>query len=202
MGKHITYGYCRCSTNEELQNIDRQIRDLKNLGVDEKYIYTEYESGTKRDRIEFNRLMDIIKEGDTIVATEVSRISRSTMHLCEIIEEVKQKKVRLILGGFIVDCREGHIDAMTEGMLKMMAVFSEMERNIISERVKSGMQNAREKGSKIGRPTTNIEDIPQKFKQHYELYKKGKINKSDLSRLTELSRPTVNKYLKLMDTKS
>ena len=91
---------------------------------------------------------------------------------------------------------------MTEVMLKMMAVFSEMERNIISERVKSGMQNAREKGSKIGRPTTNIEDIPQKFKQHYELYKKGKINKSDLSRLTELSRPTVNKYLKLMDTKS
>lgn len=196
---NIIYGYCRCSTSEELQDIDRQIRELRAVGVREEHIYKEYESGTKKDRIEFNRLMEVVCPGDTIAATEVSRISRSTAHLCEIIEEAKLKKIRLLLGGFTVDCREGHIDAMTEGMLKMMAVFAEMERNIISERVKSGMANAKEKGAVIGRPKTNIEDVPQKFKQHYELYKKGKINKSDLSKLTELSRPTVNKYIKIME---
>lgn len=202
MEKNIKYGYCRCSTNADLQDINRQIRELKNLGVEEKYIYTEYESGTNRDRVEFNRLMDVIKEGDTIIATEVSRISRSTIHLCEILEIVKHKKIRLILGGFVVDCREGHIDAMTEGMLKMMAVFSEMERNIISERVKSGMQNAKAKGKVIGRPVTTIDQIPQNFLKHYELYTSGKITKVDLSRITELSRPTVNKYINLIKLNS
>lgn len=54
------------------------------------------------------------------------------------------------------------LDAMTEGMLKMMGVFSEMERNMISERVKSGMRNAKAKGKVVGRPTTSIDDVPVK----------------------------------------
>lgn len=84
----------------------------------------------------------------------------------------------------------------------MMAVFSEMERNIISERVKSGMQNAKAKGKVIGRPVTTIDQIPQNFLKHYELYTSGKITKVDLSRITELSRPTVNKYINLIKLNS
>ena len=127
----MIYGYCRCSTNEDKQDIDRQIRDVMSLGVtDIKNIYKEYENGNKFDRLEFQKLLNIVKEGDTIISTEVSRLSRSTKDLCELIEFAKNKKIKLVLGSFVVDCTKV-LDPMTEGMLKMMGVFAELERNII-----------------------------------------------------------------------
>lgn len=83
----------------------------------------------------------------------------------------------------------------------MMGVFAELERNIISERVKSGMRNARAKGSKIGRPTTGYEDIPALFLKHYPRYKSGILNKAELSRVTNLSYPTTFKYIKVVENK-
>lgn len=141
-----TYGYARCSTNETRQDIDRQKRELKALGVaEEKYIYWEYESGNKTTRSEFNKLLDLVSTGDTIAATEVSRLTRSTKHLCELLQLIQEKHLRLIIGNFIVDRRSEEIDPITKGMLMMWGMFSEMERDIISQRVKSGMQNAKEK---------------------------------------------------------
>ena len=130
----MTYGYARCSTNEERQDIDRQKRELFSLGVSEdKYIYWEYEKGTKDDRVELQKLLDIVGEGDTIATTEVSRLTRSTKHLCEILQTVQDKKLILNIGGsFVVDCSKGELDTMTEGMIKMWGVFAKMERNIIS----------------------------------------------------------------------
>ena len=110
-----TYGYARCSTNETKQDISRQIRELKAMGVDESYIYMEYESGSKADRKELTRLLDVIVDGDTIKALEVSRITRSTKQLCEIIDIAKEKRIQLVFGSLIVDCR-GELDTMTEGM--------------------------------------------------------------------------------------
>ena len=100
----MIYGYARCSTNEEMQDINRQIRELKQLGATDRTIYREYESGMKNDRVELQRLLETVKSGDTIVATEVSRITRSTKQLCEIIELVKEKHIKLVLGTFVVDC--------------------------------------------------------------------------------------------------
>ncbi len=167
------YGYARCSTNETRQDINRQKRELFKLGVkDEKMIYWEYESGTKTNRIEFLKLLTVIEHGDTIVTTEVSRLTRSTKQLCDIMQIIQEKCVRLIIGSFIVDCRSEDIDPMTKGMLMMWGVFAEMERDIISQRVKSGMENARVKGSKIGRPQLTLDKIPAKFLQYYPLLKK------------------------------
>lgn len=195
-----TYGYARCSTDENKQDINRQKRELKALGcVNEKNIYWEYESGTKVDRIELNKLLERVKRGDTIVTTEVSRITRSTKQLCEIIEKVKEKQLKLVIGGFIVDCSKGELDAMTDGMLKMMGVFAEMERNMISERVKSGMANAIAKGKVIGRPSTTIDNMPMLFIKHYPKYKNKQINKSELARLCNISRQSIYKYIKIYE---
>lgn len=195
-----TYGYARCSTDENKQDINRQKRELKALGcIDEEKIYWEYESGTKIDRVELSRLLDHVDAGDTIVTTEVSRITRSTKQLCEIIERVKEKQLKLVIGGFIVDCSKGELDAMTDGMLKMMGVFAEMERNMISERVKSGMANAAAKGKVIGRPTTTIYNLPNCFIKHYPKYKAKQINKSELARLCEVSRQSIYKYIMLYE---
>lgn len=194
----MLYGYCRCSTNTK-QDITRQVRELKALGItDDKYIYKEYESGAKIDRVELHKLLSIVSEGDAIIATEVSRITRSTKQLCEIIELAKEKHLKLILGTFVLDCTK-QLDVMTEGMLKMMGLFSEIEKNLISERVRSGLRNARLKGKKIGRPPTNADNIPAIFYKHYPKYKNGEINKKEFSRLCNLSYPSIYKYLKLVE---
>lgn len=192
------YGYARCSTNESRQDIDRQKRELFNLGVtDAKNIYYEYESGTKVDRVEFNKLLDIVSNGDTIITTEVSRLTRSTRHFCEIMQIIQSKHLRLIIGNFIVDCRSSEIDPMTKGMLMMWSVFSEMERDIISQRVKSGMENARAKGKKIGRPSMGIDSLPDKFWKYYSLYQSKQINLSDFARVMNVSRNTIYKYIRI-----
>ena len=135
----MIYGYARCSTNEERQDINRQKRELYTLGVtDEKYIYWEYESGMKDD-------------------------------------------------------------PMTEGMIKMWGVFAEMERNIISQRVKSGMKNARAKGKQIGRPPITMDRLPDKFWKYYQKYQAGEINVSEFARLLKCSRVTIYKYLSMVE---
>ena len=194
----MIYGYARCSTNEEMQDINRQIRELKQLGATYRTIYREYESGMKNDRVELQRLLETVKSGDTIVATEVSRITRSTKQLCEVIEFVKEKHIRLVLGSFVVDCTR-ELDPMTEGMLKMMGVFSELERNIISQRVKSGIQNAKAKGVPIGRPATSEDRIPSSFFKYYPKYKRGEINKAEFARLCSVSYPTIFKYIAIVE---
>ena len=196
----MIYGYARCSTDETKQDINRQTRELKESGATKETIYLEYESGAKSDRAELNKLLNVVKEGDTILATEVSRITRSTKQLCEIIEFAQDKKIKLILGSFIVDCTK-ELDPMTEGMLKMMGVFSEMERNMIRQRVKSGMENAKANGKIIGRPQKTADDLPAIFYRHYPKYKNGEINKKELSRLCDLSYPTIYKYLALIEKK-
>lgn len=194
----MIYGYARCSTNEKMQDINRQVRELKQQGATDKTIYLEYESGTKEDRAELSKLLDIVRPGDTIIATEVSRITRSTKQLCEIIEFAKAQHIKLIMGTFVVDCSR-ELDPMTEGMLKMMGVFSEMERNIISQRVKSGIDNAKAKGQSIGRPIVTADSIPGIFYKHYPKYKQGEINKKEFSRLCDLSYPTIYKYLSIVE---
>ena len=113
----MDYGYCRCSTNEIRQDIDRQIRELEAKGIARDKIYVEYVSGTKTDRIELNKLLGVIVAGDSITATEVSRVTRSTKQLCEIIELAKTRKIKLILGTFVVDCSK-ELDPMTERNVK------------------------------------------------------------------------------------
>ena len=98
----------------------------------------------------------------------------------------------------MVDCSR-ELDPMTEGMFKMMGVFAELERNMISQRVKSGMENAKAKGKSIGRPCTTTEDIPNIFYRHYPKYKQREINKKEFSRLCSCSYPTIYKYLRIVE---
>lgn len=145
----MDYGYCRCSTNETKQDIDRQKLELKKLGIKEEHIYWEYVSGSKDTKFEWNRLLSKVSAFDSIACTEVSRLTRSTKQLCEIIEFARTKRIKLIISTFVVDCTN-ELDPMTQGMIMMWGVFAEMEKAIISQRVKSGMANAACKGALIG----------------------------------------------------
>ena len=197
----MIYGYARCSTNEKRQDIDRQKRELYKLGVpEEKYIYWEYESGTKTDRVELEKLFDHAEPGDKIVTTEVSRLTRSTKHLCDILQLVQDKKLILDIGGsFVIDCSQGTMDPMTEGMIKMWGVFAEMEKNIISQRVISGMKNAAAKGAAIGRPKTTKDTLPDKFWKYYQMYHEHQINLTEFARMLGTSRTTIYKYIEIAE---
>ena len=144
-------------------------------------------------------LLELAKEDDTIITLEVSRLSRSTQQLCELIDIIREKRLCLIIVGSItIDCRSGELDAMSSAFLKMVGVFSELELQMIRARVKSGMQNAIAKGRKVGRRPTTKEDIPAVFMKHYPAYMARQINISEFARLCGLSRPTVYKYLNLI----
>ena len=192
------YGYARCSLAEEKgQDLNRQVRELKAAGAEE--IITEREHGDARVKQNLDMLLEMAQAGDTIITLEVSRLSRSTQQLCEIINIIKEKHLRLIIVGSItVDCRSGTIDPMSQAFIQMSGIFAELELSILRARVKSGMENARAKGRPIGRPKTTKDDIPPAFYRHYPALLAGQMNVSELARVCGLSRPTVYKYLKMI----
>jgi len=192
------YGYARCSLAEEKgQDLNRQVRELKGAGAEE--IITEREHGDAKVKQNLDMLLELVQPGDTIICCEVSRLSRSTQQLCEIINIIKAKHMCLeILGNITIDCRNGDIDPMSQAFIQMSAVFAELELSIIRARVKSGMANAKAKGRRIGRPQTTKDDIPAIFYKHYPALIAGTMNVSELARLCNLSRPTVYKYANML----
>ena len=193
----MIYGYARCSTNETKQDIDRQVRELKAAGAEK--VYLEYEHGDAAVKQQLSDLLLNAEAGDEILTLEVSRLARSTKQLCEIIELVKDKRLKLsIVGSITVDCRNGQIDPMTNAFIQMSGVFAELELRIIRERVRSGMANAKAKGVKIGRPQATKDDIPAIFYKHYPAFVQGNLNISEFARVCDLSRTTIYKYIELV----
>ena len=194
----MIYGYARCSTNETKQDINRQVRELKAAEAEE--IFIEYEHGDSKIKSQQAAMFGQAVAGDTIIVLEVSRLARSTQQLCEIIECVRHKHLRLVIVGSItLDCRSGQADPMSEAFLQMAGVFSQLELAMIRSRVRSGMENARAKGRQIGRPQVSKEDIPATFLRHYPAYKSKQLNVSELARVCDISRTTVYKYIGLLE---
>ena len=192
-------GYSRCSTNEGKQDINRQVRELKAAGAD--VVYMEYEHGDAKVKNQQQAMFAESEAGDTIIVLEVSRLARSTQQLCEIIEIIRAKHLRLVIVGSItLDCRNGQADTMSEAFLQMAGVFSQLELSMIRARVRSGMENAKAKGKQIGRPQVTADDVPSGFLRHYPAYKRGQLNVSELARVCNISRTTAYKYINLLES--
>lgn len=142
-------GYARVSTVD--QNLDRQIDQLIEKGVDKRNIYQEKVTGTKKDRPALNKMLDELQEGDVVLITDLTRISRSTPDLLAIFDKIKEK------GGAIKSIKETWLDTSSENpynhfLLTVMAGLSQLERDLISTRTKEGLQSARIRGRIGGRP--------------------------------------------------
>ena len=87
---------------------------------------------------------------------------------------------------------------MSEAFLQMASIFNQLELSLIRARVRSGVENARAKGRRIGRRPTTKDDIPAVFYKHYPAYAHGDLNVSEFARVCGLSRQTVYKYLRLV----
>ena len=200
----MKWSYCRASTSSDRQLLDRQIRFALCNGVKEENIFKEYSSGGKLDRVEFNRLLDIVKnskdDSKEIYFSSVDRATRSLKQLIDIVQFAKENKVKLVFGDFIIDCRNT-LSALTEGQLLMLGLVSELTRLIIVENVKDGLITAREKGRVGGQPKLTKERIYAKnpdFAKYYIDFINGRINKKELSRLCCVSRNTITSWCKII----
>ena len=198
LGMPTVYGYARCSTDQDRQDVERQARELRAHGADT--VRMEYAHGDSPRKAELERILEEAQPGDSIVVLEVSRLARSTKQLCDVIDTVKEKRLRLeIVGSVTVDCTKGEIDPMTNAFLQMAGVFAELELQMTRARVRSGVANARAKGKRVGRPQLSLADVPQSFLRHYPSYKDGSLSMTELARVCGISRPSAYRYAKLID---
>lgn len=194
----VVHGYARCSTSEDKQDIGRQVRELKAAGADR--VWLEYVHGDSPEKTELRAMLEAAGPGDTVLALEVSRLARSVRQLCDILEKVRQKGLRLeIVGGLVMDCRGGKCDPMAEAFVQISGVFAELELQMIRERVRSGMKNAKARGAAIGRPPVLPENIPAGFCRLYLRHKRGEINKTELAKLAGISRPTAYRWAQILE---
>lgn len=178
-------GYARVSTQD--QNLDRQIDQLKAAGCEK--IFQEKITGTKKDRQELDRLLEQIRPGDTIIISELTRLSRSTKDLFEIVEQMQTKGVD------IKSLKETWVDTTTpQGklMFTIMAGLSQFERDLISQRTKEGLEAARARGRSGGRPAKSNKDITWAI----ELYDSNKYSVKEIEEKTGVTKPTLYRYLK------
>lgn len=180
-------GYIRVSTAS--QKYDRQLDQLIEYGVDERNIYEEKISGTKSDRPELNRMLDELKEGDVVVVADLTRISRSSKDLLAIVDKIKEKKAG------IKSLKDTWLDTTSDNpyqqfLLTVMSGLSQLERDLISTRVKEGMEAAKKRGHYAGRPKTEAD-------KRAVVRKMGAagIRVCDIVTATGLSRSTVNRIL-------
>ena len=191
------YGYARCSTEEARQDIDRQVKELTALGA--QHIFKEYASGAKEDRPELKRLFAALKKGDTLLVAEISRLTRSLHQLVHLLEEAERIQIRLSCGSLELDYTAGHIDPMKQTMVFMMGVFASLERGLTVERIRSGIANARSKGTPMGRPRKTADDVPDTVKALFPDFIAGILTKSDYAKKAGVSRQSLYKYLRLLE---
>ena len=196
----MDYLYARCSTNEERQNLLRQIKFGEAHGVKHENMFKEYISGSKDKRPELDRLLSVVKEGDTIYCSSIDRLTRSLKHFMALIEFAKEKKIKFVLGDFEVDCR-GELSALMQGQLLMLSMVSEIMRLMLVESVRDGLAAAKSEGRIGGQPKLTRERIYNKnpdVAKYYIDYIEHRINFTEFCRLCVISRNTGYRYLKVL----
>lgn len=177
-------GYARVSTEE--QNLDRQIDILKQIGCDR--IYEEKVSGIKKERPELNKMLDQIRTGDLIIISDLTRLSRSVKDLFSLVEQIEGK------GANIKSIKESWVDTTTAQGKLMFTIFagiSQFERDLISQRTIEGLNAARARGKKGGRPKVNDKDIKLAIK----MYNSKIYSISEITKATGVCKTTLYRYI-------
>lgn len=150
--------YARVST--EQQELARQFDALEKYGYD-KLIQEKY-TGTKKDRAGLDQLLDTIRTGDTVVVESISRLGRNTIDILTIIDGLDKQGINF------VSLKE-NIDSNTptgKAMLGMIAVISQLERDLIAQRTKEGLQAVKNRGVKLGRPSVDADKVKTALKMY------------------------------------
>ena len=188
----MKYGYARVSTRDKKQTLGSQHTALLDHGVELHNIHSDKASGKARNnRTGLSTVLSKLKKGDYLIVFKMDRVSRSIIDTINIINEIESK------GAFIVELSGtgDKIDTSTAGgrmMISILATFAEFERGLISERVIAGLENAKSKGKKLGRPCT----IPLGIKDQilFDIEQNG-ANKTQIAKKYGISRNSIYKLI-------
>lgn len=180
----MNVAYVRVSTVE--QNEARQLEALEKYNIDKWF--TEKVSGKDTNRPELQRMLEFVRDGDTVYVHDFSRLARNTKDLLELVETLQNKGVRLVSN------KENMDTSTTTGklMVTMMAAIAEFERDNLLERQREGIAIAKAKGKYKGRKAVAINE---EFAELYSQYKSRKINKVQFAKHYNISRPTLDKLI-------
>lgn len=173
--------YVRVSTAE--QNEARQREALAVRGIDKWFI--EKASGKNTDRPEFQKMLDWVREGDTIYIHDLSRIARSTKDLLDLLDVLREKGVALVSDKESIDTST----ATGKLLVTMVAAINEFERANLLERQREGIAIAKREGKYKGRKAVTVPDLPR----HYDRWQRREVSKAALARELGISRPTLDR---------
>lgn len=177
-------GYARVSTED--QSLNLQIDALEKHECHR--IFQEKISGKSKERPELKKMLEMLREGDKVVIYKLDRLGRSTKDLIELSEHFEKNNIELVS---IVD----QIDTSTSMgrfFFKVMASLSELERDILSERTKAGLQAARRRGRLGGRPTVD----KKKLETALKMYQSKQYTLREIEEVTNISSSTIYRALK------
>jgi len=181
-------GYARVSTNE--QHLDLQRDALRNAGVSAKHLYTDTITGTKAERKGLAEALSHLREGDTFVVWRLDRLGRSLTHLIETVAALQQHHIafKSITENIDTSTATGQL------VFHLFGALAEFERNLIKERTMAGLQAARARGRKGGRPKLN--PAVSKVAMAKKLYADKANSIQDICQTLHISRATLYRYLR------
>ena len=187
----MLFGYARISTDS--QNLDLQIDALLKSGVKQKNIYTDISSGSKSKRKGLDLLLSKLREEDTVVVWKMDRIARSLSHLIKLVEHFEKEKIhfRSIQEQFI-DTTSAH----GKFVFSLFGAVAQLERDILIERTKAGLESSRRRGILPGRKKGLSQEAKQKAILAEKYYKENKLRVDEIMKLIDVkSKRTLYKYL-------
>ncbi len=194
-----TIGYIRVSTDR--QTVDNQrlaILDYchRNKFQVDDWIDVNMSSRRTPAQRRIDELLERLKEGDRLIVAELSRLARSVGQIAVTVSTLLKKKVRFISIKESISLNGGQ-DMQAKVMITMFSLFSEIERDLISERTKEGLKRARAEGKLLGRPRGTIGKSKLDGKEdEIKRFLKGGINKTNIARYFNVSWSTLENFIK------
>lgn len=186
-------GYARVSTGE--QNIESQIDLLKNNSAEK--IFQDIASGIRENRSGLTDMLNYVRKGDTILVFKIDRIFRSLKNLVSLIEEFRK------IGVNFRSLSEPEFDTTTSNGMFLLQIFgavAEFERNLISERTKLGLKNARKRRKLLGRPKGIKPDTLEKYEYTRHLYDNKHVPIEKACQIARISKSSFYRIDKIKNT--
>lgn len=184
-------GYARISTSD--QNASMQVQALMEAGVDKDRIFIDEMSGAKaaRERPQMVKLLEYAREGDEVFVWRIDRLGRSLIDVVNTVQDITDRGIRLhsIMDGVDPSTAHGRLQ------LGLFASLAQYERELINERVRSGVMAAKARGVKFGKQGPKPETIETKVRLVRQLLSEGK-TAEQAAEAVDWSRATLYRYLK------
>jgi hypothetical protein len=191
----MIYGYVLCTAADDRRKIDNEVKQLVQLGAKSENICVEFSDESAKIGQKLIHILNSIKDGDTLISSSPGRLVKNSLQMHELVKLIRRLKARLVFGSTILDF-SGRPDSEIEGMLAMAEVFKELEMEHRSTIKNAGTASgSKNKRNRVGRPPLSAESVPGIFHRYYPKYLSREINITELSRLCNISRTMIYRYI-------